>query len=88
MKTTKKTFIAVSMIGFAAMMFSCAGTKKTEAAVDSNAAAQENVPETSFSETKALETQNSQAASDNADSAAPTENVPAENTQAGEEGAL
>lgn len=30
MKTTKKAFIAVSMIGFAAMMFSCAGTKKTE----------------------------------------------------------
>lgn len=28
MKTTKKAFIAVSMIGFAAMMFSCAGTNK------------------------------------------------------------
>jgi len=28
MKTTKKALITVSMIGFAAMMFSCAGTNK------------------------------------------------------------
>lgn len=31
MKTTKKTILAVSMAAFAAMMFSCAGTKKTDA---------------------------------------------------------
>lgn len=31
MKRTKKAFIAVSMIGFAAMMFSCAGAKTTAA---------------------------------------------------------
>lgn len=39
MKTTKKDFIAVSMIGFAAMMFSCAGTKNKNAP-----AAQETAP--------------------------------------------
>lgn len=38
MKTTKKAFIAVSMIGFAAMMFSCAGTNKNAPA------AQESTP--------------------------------------------
>ena len=38
MKTTKKDFIAVSMIGFAAMMFSCAGTNKNAPA------AQETTP--------------------------------------------
>lgn len=38
MKTTKKAFIAVSMIGFAVMMFSCAGTNKNAPA------AQESTP--------------------------------------------
>lgn len=85
MKTTKKTFIAVSMIGFAAMMFSCAGTKKTESVTDSNVTVQGSVPETSFSEKEALENQNSQAAGDNADFVAPTENAPVENVQSGED---
>lgn len=42
MKTTKKAFIAVSMIGFAAMMFSCAGTNKNApAAQEATSAVQE-----------------------------------------------
>lgn len=61
MKTTKKAFIAVSMIGFAAMMFSCAGTKKTErTAQETVTAAQEETenevaPETSAEENPAAE---------------------------------
>lgn len=85
-KNAKKTFIAVSMVAFAAMMFSCAGTKKTEAVTDANVSVQENVPETSFSETEALENQNSQTAGDNAGSAAPTENAPAENAENAQSG--
>lgn len=40
MKTTKKDFIAVSMIGFATMMFSCAGTNKNAPAVQETAPVQ------------------------------------------------
>lgn len=40
MKTTKKDFIAVSMIGFAAMMFSCAGTNKNAPAAQETAPVQ------------------------------------------------
>ena len=47
MKTTKKAFIAVSMIGFAAMMFSCAGTNKNAPA------AQEATDRTVLEETPA-----------------------------------
>ena len=44
MKTTKKAFIAVSMIAFAAMMFSCAGTNKNApAAQESTPAVQEQL---------------------------------------------
>lgn len=57
MKTTKKTFIAVSMVGFAAMMFSCAGTNKNAPAAQESSdrtvleeapaetPAEENLPE-------------------------------------------
>lgn len=85
-KNAKKTFIAVSMIAFAAMMFSCAGTKKTETVTDANVSMQENVPKTSFSEKEALEKQNSQAVGDNADFVAPTENAPAENSENAQSG--
>lgn len=40
MKTAKKTFIAVSMIGFVAMMFSCAGTKKDAPVPEESASVQ------------------------------------------------
>lgn len=49
MKTAKKAFIAVSMIAFAAMMFSCAGTNKNAPA------AQESVLEEAPAETPAEE---------------------------------
>ncbi len=76
MKTTKKAFIAVSMIGFAAMMFSCAGTNKNApAAQEATSAVQEQLdnaaqPEASaetpaeenLSEQNALQSENSSAA--------------------------
>ena len=65
MKTTKKTFIAVSMIGFAAMMFSCAGTKKdapaseeTTSAVQSEAPTEAPVEEKSLSIQDTLQSEN------------------------------
>ena len=76
MKTTKKTFIAVSMIGFAAMMFSCAGTNKNApAAQEATSAVQEQLDrvaqpgasaetpaEENLSEQNALQSENSSAA--------------------------
>lgn len=69
MKTTKKAFIAVSMIGFAAMMFSCAGTNKNVPAAQeatdrtvleeapAETPAEENLPEQNT-----LQSENSSAA--------------------------
>lgn len=54
MKTTKKAFIAVSMIGFAAMMFSCAGTNKNApAAQESTPAVQQELDSTAQTEAPA-----------------------------------
>ncbi len=71
MKTTKKAFIAVSMIGFAAMMFSCAGTNKSATVTqEATSAVQEQLdnaetqPETS-SETPAEENLSEQNALQN-----------------------
>lgn len=52
MKTTKKAFIAVSMIGFAAMMFSCAGTNKNAPAAQETAPVQHELG--SAAQTEAL----------------------------------
>lgn len=91
MKTTKKAFIAVSMIGFAAMMFSCAGTKKDAPAAQETThsvqetapavqhefdnAAQEEVP----AETPAEENLYEQNALQNENPAAVQEEVPQDN---------
>lgn len=51
MKTTTKTFIAVSMVGFAAMMFSCVGTKKEASSVqETTPAVQEQLDSATTSE--------------------------------------
>ncbi|WP_297648950.1 hypothetical protein [uncultured Treponema sp.] len=51
MKTTTKTFIAVSMVGFAAMMFSCVGTKKEASSVqEATPAVQEQLDSATTSE--------------------------------------
>lgn len=43
MKTVKKTFIAVSMVAFAAMMFSCAGTNKNAPVAQESVQVQEQL---------------------------------------------
>lgn len=83
MKTTKKAFIAVSMIGFAAMMFSCAGTNKNAPAAQETApvqheldsAAQTEVP----AETPAEENLSGQDALQGENPAAVQEEVPLNN---------
>lgn len=83
MKTTKKAFIAVSMIAFAAIMFSCAGTKKNAPASEEtsqvqqelDSAAQTEVP----AETPAEENLSGQDALQEENPAAVQEEVPQNN---------
>lgn len=84
MKTTKKAFIAVSMIAFAAMMFSCAGTNKNApAAQETTPAVQEQLdnaaqPEAP-AETPAEENLSGQDNLQNENPAAVQEEVPQNN---------
>ena len=82
-KNAKKTFIAVSMVAFAAMMFSCAGTNKNAPAVQETApvqheldsAAQTEVP----TETPAEENLSGQDALQGENPAAVQEELPQNN---------
>ncbi|MDO5774621.1 MAG: hypothetical protein Q4P16_09965 [Spirochaetales bacterium] len=77
MKTTKKAFIAVSMIGFAAMMFSCAGTNKN--APSAQEATDRTVLEEAPAETPAEENLPEQNALQEENPAAVQEEVPQNN---------
>lgn len=83
MKTTKKTFIAVSMIGFAAMMFSCAGTNKNVPAAQETAPVQHelnSVPQAKVpAETPAEENLSGQDALQGENPAAVQEELPQNN---------
>ena len=84
MKTTKKAFIAVSMIGFAAMMFSCAGTNKNApAAQESTPAVQQELDSAAQTEapaeTPAEENLSGQDALQEENPAAVQEEVPQNN---------
>ena len=75
-KNVKKTFIAVSMVAFAAMMFSCAGTNKNAPAAKEAAQVQEQLDNAEVPAAPA----ESQNAAQNENPAA----VQEENSQSGE----
>mgnify|MGYP004570263125 CR=1 FL=1 len=77
MKTTKKAFIAVSMIGFAAMMFSCAGTNKNAPAAQEST--DKTVLEEAPAETPAEENLSGQDALQGENPAAVQEELPQNN---------
>lgn len=77
MKTTKKDFIAVSMIGFAAMMFSCAGTNKNAPAAQEST--DKTVLEEAPAETPAEENLSGQDALQGENPAAVQEELPQNN---------
>lgn len=77
MKTTKKAFIAVSMIGFAAMMFSCAETNKNAPAAQEST--DKTVLEEAPAETPAEENLSGQDALQGKNPAAVQEELPQNN---------
>lgn len=79
MKTTKKAFIAVSMIGFAAMMFSCAGTNKNAPAAQETAPVQHELDSAAQTETPAEENLSGQDALQGENPAAVHEELPQNN---------